>query len=224
METMCLNSGISGIVPSISITGSLDSRTATNPSQVKPPQNSSVFSRFSFRYPLESLWPRPRGGTGNSRYNGLALDDAVLAENKEGTKAFQEENEEEEGQNGNWVLKILHVRSAWKRKQENGDGNEEEKEGEKGVVNDNEDEEVVCDSCRVDNDNEENDEEGENVQFDRDSFSRMLRKVSLAEARLYAQMSHLGNLAYSIPTIKVYMNHNEIFLFFFFFFFSLFFN
>ncbi|GAB2217066.1 hypothetical protein Droror1_Dr00000224, partial [Drosera rotundifolia] len=33
-------------------------------------------------------------------------------------------------------------------------------------------------------------------------FSRLLKKVSLAEVKLNAQLSYLGNLAYSIPSIK----------------------
>lgn len=63
--------------------------------------------------------------------------------------------------------------------------------GSRGDDDDNEE----CDVCRVD-------EEEDQVQFDRDSFSKLLRRVSLAEAKLYAQMSYLGHLAYSIPKIK----------------------
>ncbi|KAH1259853.1 hypothetical protein GmHk_02G003130 [Glycine max] len=187
METMCLKSGI---VPTISISGSLDARA--NPSQVstvgrsasdKPPQRS-VFSRFSFWYPLESLWPRGN----NSRYKGLALDDAVLSDNNAEAKAVGDDGTER--QTGNWVLKILHVKSLWEGKQR------DEEEGsvrDQTQTNYEEEEEVCeCDAC----------DEVEEAQFDRGSFSRMLRRVSLAESRLYAQMSHLGNLAYDIPRIK----------------------
>ncbi|RDX97931.1 hypothetical protein CR513_19223, partial [Mucuna pruriens] len=196
METMCLKSGI---VPTISIAGSLDARV--NLSQVstvgraaadKIPQRS-VFSRFSFWYPLESLWPR-----GNNRYKGLALDDAVLADNGEG-KAVRDDGTERQSEN--WILKILHVKSVWEGKQRNeedGAANDQTQTNE-----DEEEEEEVreCDACRVDEDDGDGDEEQE-AQFDRGSFSKMLRRVSLAEARLYAQMSHLGNLAYDIPKIK----------------------
>ncbi|KAH1136243.1 hypothetical protein AAZX31_10G014400 [Glycine max] len=198
METVCLKSGM---VPTISISGSLDARA--NPSQVstvgraaadKPPQRS-VFSRFSFWYPLESLWPRGN----NSRYKGLALDDAVLADNNAEAKAVRDDGQGDgtERQTGNWVLKILHVKSVWEGKQRN---------EEDGTVHDqtqtNFDEEEVCecDACGVDEDDGYCEEE--EAEFDRGSFSRMLRRVSLAEARLYAQMSHLGNLAYDIPRIK----------------------
>lgn len=211
MDTLYFKSGISGIPPSISINGSLDART--NPSQVSAVGRSStekssqksVFSRFSFKYPLRSLWP---GGSGNSRYNGLPIDDAVSVEDGEG-KAVQEDSESEtmgpEGQNGNWILKILHVKSIWKGEQGNGAyGGVDQDVGieEEGVANDQRngsdyDNEEVCDACNIDDDDDKE------VQFDRDSFSRMLRRVSIAEARLYAQMSYLGNLAYSIPKIKV---------------------
>ncbi|KAK7269625.1 hypothetical protein RIF29_22358 [Crotalaria pallida] len=214
METMCLKTGIPGIVPTISTSASsLDARAATpshvsaigRSSSAEKPTQKSVFSRFSFKYPLESLWPRHRE-TGNSRYSGVALDDdAVLEEKDEASNDAVLEGgevvEEEEGQNGNWVLKILHVNSLWK-------GEQEEKKNGVDEIENNEDEEKVCecDCCNVDDDEkeeeEEEEEEEEKVEFDRDSFCRMLRRVSLAEARLYAQMSHLGNLAYSIPNIN----------------------
>lgn len=51
-----------------------------------------------------------------------------------------------------------------------------------------------CDACTVDDDE---------IEFDKSSFSKLLRRVSLTEARLYCQMSYLGSLAYSIQEIKV---------------------
>ncbi|KAJ7973042.1 Lipase [Quillaja saponaria] len=212
MDTSCLKSSLSGITPAISINGSLDVRT--NPSQVsvegrtsaEKTQQKTIFSRFSFKYPLRSFWP---GGGGNGKNNGLALDDAVLVEHGEG-KSNQADGENggmgPEYQRENWVLKILHVRSLWREEQGNGRSEQDARhEEEEGVANnqinscdndDQEQEEEVCDACRVDDDDEEE------IHFDRDSFSRLLRRVSLAEARLYGQMSYLGNLAYSIPKIN----------------------
>lgn len=105
----------------------------------------------------------------------------------------------EEEQNVSWVLKILHVRSLWKG-EEQGDKLEVTEEDESVKVNqelsaDNDDEE--CDACKID------DDEQEKEAFDRDSFSKLLKKVSLTDAKLYAKLSYLGNLAYSIPSIKV---------------------
>ncbi|BAT95779.1 uncharacterized protein HKW66_Vig0247540 [Vigna angularis] len=195
MEAVCLKSGM---LPTISIGGSLDARA--NHSQVstvgrsagdKPPQRS-LFSRFSFRYPLESLWHRGN----NSKHKGLAIDDAVLADNAE-AKAIRDDGQGDEMERGNWVLKILRVKSVWEGKQRH-----EEEVAVNDQTQSNYDGEEVCecDACGVGEDDSYGD--AEEAEFDRGSFSRMLRRVSLAEARLYAQMSHLGNLAYDIPKIK----------------------
>jgi hypothetical protein len=85
---------------------------------------------------------------------------------------------------------------VWKG--ERGNQNEEETSNDQN----NGDDDEVCDTCAVNNDDDEKLNEDE-FEIDRDSFSKMLRRVSLGEARLYAQMSHLGSLAYSIPNIKV---------------------
>lgn len=80
----------------------------------------------------------------------------------------------------NWVSKVLRFNSLRKAS-----GNCVE-EGENCYVENEE-----CDVCVIDD------------EFDRESFSKLLRKVSLAESRLYAQLSYLGSLAYCIPQIKV---------------------
>jgi len=56
-----------------------------------------------------------------------------------------------------------------------------------------------CDAC-VDEDDDSGD--AEEAEFDKGSCSKMLRRVSLSKARLYGQMSHLGNLAYDISKTK----------------------
>ncbi|XP_050376407.1 phospholipase A1 PLIP2, chloroplastic [Argentina anserina] len=192
IDSLCLTPVIPGIAPTIT---AIDVRA--NPSLVSALGRSAVdnnhkriTTRFSFKYPLKSLWP------GAGRYNGLPLDDAVpLAQEEECQTQTQT-------QSGNWVLKILHVRSLW-------GGGKAELPGEDQVAeaaassddrNGDEDEnDDKCDCCRIE---QQDDHQQQQVEFDRDSFSRLLRKVSLAEARLYAQMSYLGNLAYSIPKIQ----------------------
>lgn len=192
MDSLCLKTTtISAAIP-------IDVRTTTNSSQVR--STTTPFSRFSFNYPLKSLWPgagggrgRGRGptysgsgnGNGNGNGTGMALHDAVPLEL------------EEPRESGNWVLKILHVRSLWG----GGGGGDEQAEqpppgDQPAAINDTR----TCDchdGCRIEQDD---------PHFDKDSFSRFLRKVSLAEARLYAQMSYLGTLAYSIPKIQVRTN------------------
>ncbi|XVE73410.1 hypothetical protein DITRI_Ditri11bG0115800 [Diplodiscus trichospermus] len=223
MDGLCLKTGIHGMAPAISVSGPLESRiSATQMSAVGrssldnkssstaaavPPQKTA-FSRFSFRYPLKSLWPG--GGAGNNKkYNGMAVDEAVLVENNNGEvrKANEEDvNGEEmngtsEGRNGNWVLKILDVKSLWREEAEekksvDKEGKAQEEHKGNDVVNQ---EEEICEFCRVDDDDENDNKE---IEIDKHSFSKMLKRVSLAEAKLYAQMSYLGSLAYDIPNIK----------------------
>ncbi|TXG63325.1 hypothetical protein EZV62_010319 [Acer yangbiense] len=226
MDTLYLKTGIHGLAPPISVGGPLEVRTnaaqkvsavgrsgADKSTGAAPPQKAASSRFLSFRYPLKSLWPVLGGGGGgggagnasSKMYKGIALDDAVLVENGHGEKVGENETRMRtsytEGQNGNWVLKILHVRSLWKDDVKQG----QEAEKEEDVVNDqtngndlddDDDDEEVCDACRIDDDDERE------VEFDRDSFSRLLKRVTLAEAKLYAQMSYLGSLAYSIPNIK----------------------
>lgn len=203
MDTLCfIKSGISGMVPSIPVAARANAchSHVTAVGREKPPsKQKSLFSRLSFKYPLKSLWSR---GAGNATCNnGLTVhDDAVLVDDTryDGTAT----EAEREGQNENWVLKIFRVNSVTRREQGSGgdDHNDENEEEEEVSENDgmDDDEEKECDICKVD----VGDEDEEEVQFDRESFSRMLRRVTLAEARFYAQMSHLGNLAYAIPEIK----------------------
>ncbi|CAI9761488.1 unnamed protein product [Fraxinus pennsylvanica] len=219
MDVLCLKAGIQGISPPISVTGYAGMDVLTSyPSQISAsgrPSEKSVAAAgaqrrnfpwgFTFRDPLRSLWT----GGKNRCEPAIAVDDAVLVEENEEIKMKEREKEV---QNGNWVFKILHVRSLWKEVDEREDkfveeiGTKLEEEDKIGAMDgkyngysENEDccEELgECDVCGID---EENDNK---IEFDRESFSKMLQKVPLAEARLYAQMSYLANLAYSITQIK----------------------
>ncbi|WMV10476.1 hypothetical protein MTR67_003861 [Solanum verrucosum] len=209
MDGLCLTGGgIQGMAGPIAVAGGaggLDVRSTQfstsavgrSSASMSVEKTSSFRNKswgFSFRYPLRSFWS---GGKG--RYDAIAVDDAVLMEEKE---------EKNEDKNENWVLKILHIRSLQKEKEvgEKGGGDEdlvEKVEGEGGddIEDDSEGhnkyddgDEEECDVCSVDDD--------EKFKFDRNSFSKLLRRVTLAEARLYAQMSYLGSLAYGIPQIK----------------------
>ncbi|KAG4174275.1 hypothetical protein ERO13_A11G110400v2 [Gossypium hirsutum] len=229
MDGLCLKPGIHGMAPAISVSGPLECRTQTtqvsavgrssvdhksassSSSAAGVPPQRTAFSRFSFRHPLRSLWPGGGGeGGNNKRYNGMAVDDAVLVENNSGeARIVHEENVSggatAEGWNENWVLKILHVKSLWREGEEENisadeirDTEEEEENNGNGVVNEDEE---ICEFCRVDAADDDENEKNE-IEIDKDSFSKMLRRVSLAEAKLYAQLSYLGNLAYDIPNIK----------------------
>ncbi|KAL8089321.1 hypothetical protein AgCh_038941 [Apium graveolens] len=115
---------------------------------------------------------------GGKRFNAIAVDDAASVENKEKSGR-------------NWVLNILKFRSLRRDLERCDDGGGEMK------VESEEDERNECggdEGCEVCDD-------GEGV-VDKESFGKMLRRVTLGEARLYAQISYLGSLAYSIPMIK----------------------
>ncbi|KAJ8899068.1 hypothetical protein K2173_010221 [Erythroxylum novogranatense] len=213
MDSLCLKTGIHGIAPPISV--GVEARV--NSSQVTavgrdkstmaatstPPQKTA--SRFSFRYPLQSLWP---GGGKTGRNNGIAVDDAVLVANSETENGMRDDLESRtmrssEGQNENWVLKILHVKSLWDKEVEERGSTDLERESplvngtkEEEQEEEREEDEEDCGACKLEDDDEEA------VGFDRELFSKFLKRVSLAEAKLYAQMSYLGNLAYCIPEIK----------------------
>lgn len=235
MDSLCLNAGIHSLPPPIP--GCLEVRTTHHPSQIcanavapsttpisveKPSVSSSQRNLswgFSFRYPLRSLWPK---GGKNTYDAAIAVKDAspVSVEEKDEKKEDRDELLlDNEGRNGNWVFKILHVRSMWKQDRQQQHHQELQADVRMRAQVDEEEEKLQneqtrkcfdvddeCDVCTVcDNDDDEK------IDFDRDSFTKLLRRVSLAEVRLYAQMSYLGNLAYSIPLIKVI---NSIFIFF----------
>lgn len=209
MDGICLKPGFIGITTPITAAGDI----RKNPSQIttavsrttasaiaseKPSVSGSPAPRttapwgFSLKFPLTSLFVGNR-----NRYDALAVDDAVSVDRKEETK----EETECDGKNENWVLKILHVRSMWNETKDSGI-KEEDQQGKNPSADEfNHQDEVSldeeeCDACTVDDDDDAK------IEFDRNSFSKLLRRVSLAEARLYSQMSYLGSLAYSIPQIK----------------------
>jgi hypothetical protein len=210
MDSLCLNSGLHGVIPAITAVGNggcggvVEVRaTASAPSQKRGPFG------FSFKYPLTPFWSRGGGGgIASRRRSGLCLDDAVLVDSGDSRKPIAEETAVEmdtERRNGSWVLKILDVQSTWKHEEEEDDDEVEDEDGD-------EDEEVELDDAVVSEDDggcdvcsvlEDDGNEANKFQLDRESFSKLLRRVTLPESKLYAQLSYLGNLAYSISKIKV---------------------
>ncbi|KAJ4895172.1 alpha/beta-Hydrolases superfamily protein [Raphanus sativus] len=202
MDSLCLNTTLHGVIPAIKAVGSGVSGCGGGVVEVRA--NAATPSRkrgsfgFSFKLPLTPFWSRGGGiASRRRRSSGLALDDAVLVDS--GTPIAEEETER---RNGSWVLKILDVQSLWRDGEvveEDEDDEEEEEEDEEGEPNDDvllspEDDEGGCDVSSILKDDK--------FKLDRDSFSKLLKRVSLPESKLYARMSYLGNLAYSISKIK----------------------
>ncbi|KAL1221528.1 Phospholipase A1 PLIP2 [Cardamine amara subsp. amara] len=205
MDSLCLNTGLHGVIPAIKAVGSGVSgcggvvevrATPTAPSQKRGPFG------FSFKYPLTAFWSRG-GGIASRRQSGLALDDAVLLDSGDSRNPIAEETTER--RNGSWVLKILDVQSMWREgvneDEDEDDDEEEDDEDEEEDIDDAvlAEDDGGCDVCSI---LEDDGDEANKFQLDRESFSRLLKRVSLPESKLYAQMSYLGNLAYSISNIK----------------------
>uniref|UniRef100_K3XF35 Fungal lipase-type domain-containing protein n=1 Tax=Setaria italica TaxID=4555 RepID=K3XF35_SETIT len=157
--------------------------------------------RAALHAPLLRLWPRGGGGGGE---RPAAAGGAVRGAERRSPPPEEERKAEAGGQgqgNSNWVLQMLRVQPRWVEAADaeatggGGGGREPEEEAGGGV-----DECASCggggegEGCAVGYD------EGE--VFDRASFSRLLRKASLGEAKEYSMMSYLCNIAYMIPKIQ----------------------
>ncbi|KAJ8623334.1 hypothetical protein MRB53_031863 [Persea americana] len=215
MDSLCFKPGGShGIsAPHVAVPGGLDLRT--HPAQVSalgrgtgvPATSNGIAvespatAKSSFTAPLRSLWP----ATGERRNDGNAPEDSVVDGGEREGEEEEVEGEEfevpprSEKRRGNWVLKILHITSLWsdRRRRSEEEGQREEQEDDV-VVSDP----SRCSCCDEDDSDLCRVGEGKEEKFDKESFSRLLRRVSLVEAKVYAQMSYLGSLAYSIPKIK----------------------
>ncbi|XP_062181254.1 phospholipase A1 PLIP3, chloroplastic-like [Phragmites australis] len=148
-----------------------------------------------FHSPLLRLWPR-RGSVSEGEIDrGAAAEAASVEETRDRWRHGDVETEE--GRDGNWVLQILRVQSwsmddADRRGEDSAvaDAGEADRGGER------------CVRCGTGADGDKGCAVGDTVEFDRAAFSRLLRKVSLAEAKLYSKMSYLCNFAYMVPRIK----------------------
>lgn len=195
MDSLCLNPGV---IPAIKAVGSGCSGVVEVRANAAAPSRKRGSFGFSFKLPLTPFWSRGGGiASRRRRSSGLALDDVVLVDSGDSRTPIAEE--ETERRNGSWVLKILDVQSLWRDGEVIEEEDDEEEEDEEEEPNDDvlspEDDEDGCDVSSI--------LEDDKFKLDRDSFSKLLKRVSLPESKLYAQMSYLGNLAYSISKIKV---------------------
>ncbi|KAG9448315.1 hypothetical protein H6P81_014443 [Aristolochia fimbriata] len=94
----------------------------------------------------------------------------------------QEESTETQ-KRANWVERLMELRTRWKDRQKEDNGDEEG--GEE-------------DLCEV-----TYDEENEEISFDRESFAKILGRVPWSQTKLFSQLAFLCNMAYVIPEIKI---------------------
>lgn len=188
MEGVFLKMSVQGVSPMIPVGPSLIRAIGGSVEEKKSTAGSLPLKKtVSRRRPFEFLRIGKREEKGTVRD-----DDAVVLFEKQDRNV-----------NGNWVLKILEVGSIWNGKRQRsgggGGGEEEEEEEVAGSKKKKEDLCEECDFCRIDDD----DKEEEEKEFDREEFSQMLSKIPVEDAQMFAKLSFLGNLAYSIPKIKV---------------------
>ncbi|XP_047053942.1 phospholipase A1 PLIP2, chloroplastic-like [Lolium rigidum] len=136
------------------------------------------------RAALPRLWPR------GERQGG-------------GEEAGTRPDAAEDRKQGNWVLQMLRVQPRWV------DEADAEAGGGGGGGQEDEDPDAVggerCASCGGGGEDEGcpvGTDEYDGEVFDRASFSRLLRKVSIDDAKEYSRMSYLCNIAYMIPKIQ----------------------
>ncbi|VFQ78556.1 unnamed protein product [Cuscuta campestris] len=183
MDTLCLKSGIQGISPpAAGVAAGLESRT-TLPSHVGPSAVRRASTPLSVDEPSSSHWHSRKSLWPRTRCDAVSVDGSVSVAR-------------DAGPSGNWAARFLRLGSPRTEKEEakpDGGFGKPDAEFQSGSgFADEEDRDV----CPVD------DEEDADVGFNRDSFSKLLRRVSLRDARLYARMANLGNLAYSVAQIK----------------------
>jgi hypothetical protein len=167
---------------------------------VAPPASAATVTAQRQRL---RMWPRGGG-------DQPAPVGAASARGAEPRSPPDEERKAEGAQRGqgNWVLQMLRVQPRWvdaADAEATGGGQEPDEEtaaaaaaGAGGVEE--------CASCGCGEDDEGcavGYGDGDGEVFDRASFSRLLRKASLGEAKEYSMMSYLCNIAYMIPRIQV---------------------
>ncbi|WVZ71782.1 hypothetical protein U9M48_020323 [Paspalum notatum var. saurae] len=159
--------------------------------------------RAALHAPLLRLWPRGGGGGEERPAAALRGAEARSAPDEAADRQKASEAGDERRGQGNWVLQMLRVQPRWEEAADaeaTGGGQEPPEEDEDDVSGGVEGE---CASCGGGGDGEGcavGYVDGE--VFDRDSFSQLLRKVSLREAKEYSMMSYLCNIAYMIPKIQ----------------------
>ncbi|XP_026425042.1 phospholipase A1 PLIP1, chloroplastic-like [Papaver somniferum] len=101
---------------------------------------------------------------------------------------LHEEEEREQEKRANWVERLLELRSQWKNRQSYDQ-----------IIEEEEDDYDHVGGCEANYDSEFEEEE---VEFDRETFSKLLTRVPWSDTKLYSQLAFLCNMAYVIPEIK----------------------
>jgi hypothetical protein len=110
-----------------------------------------------------------------------------------------ESSKEEKVNRANWIERLVEIKKHWRNRLP------KESVDMDVIFDDDTYGEFDCDDdnvCMVDYD----EEDGQEVTYDRDSFSKFLVQVQWSDTKLYSQLAFLCNMAYEIPQIKVSTN------------------
>lgn len=126
------------------------------------------------------------------------LFDQQTSSNKGEKDVNIEENMVESGtkERANWVERLMEIKKHWKNRLPR-------ESMDMDVMSNN----YISDECDCDDDNvcevDYEEENGQEVTYDSDLFSKFLAQVSWSDTKLYSQLAFLCNMAYVIPQIKV---------------------
>lgn len=150
---------------------------------------------FPFQFGAAPLRPPPLpdGGGDGSRLLTVADDDGPPETGPEMPAARRPE--------AHWLDRLLELRSRFHdpTKRDVLDDEDDDGDDEDLYRLDAADHDGGCGVSYED----DGEEEAEDARWDRDSFAKLLARAPLGEARLFAQLAFLCNMAYVIPEIKV---------------------
>ncbi|XP_027352605.1 phospholipase A1 PLIP1, chloroplastic [Abrus precatorius] len=114
-------------------------------------------------------------------------------------ESMVESSKEERVNRANWVERLMEIKKHWRSRLP------KESMDPDVIYNNN----MYDDECDCNGDDnvcvaceQEEKEEGQEVTYDRDSFSNFLVQVPWSDTKLYSQLAFLCNMAYVIPQIK----------------------
>ncbi|XP_078439055.1 phospholipase A1 PLIP2, chloroplastic-like isoform X2 [Wolffia australiana] len=187
-------------LPATHVTAAMGKNAAAAAAMAAETTAAPAKSRQSYMifHPLKRIWPAEGGREEETRSEILP----ALAEEEEADKEPKRDQTEEDREN--WVMKILRVRSVLPADDRRpraritverpSDGAELLDDGDRCVACGDSDDSDVCFV------GEEEDEE--ETKFDRESFSKLLRRVPLSELRLFLKLSDIGSIAYVISKLN----------------------
>lgn len=155
-------------------------------------KTSRSFKNFKVQLP-DSIIPRSLRSFLFDPETSKSMSITKLEDDLEKTDKDTKENDEYVISEANWVERLVEVRTRWRdgRKNENVGGGY-----------DGDSDQVCADEGGCEVEYEDKEEETESSTIDRESFSNLLAEVSWSDAKNFAQLAFLCNMAYAIPGIK----------------------